>query len=278
MENLNLEREHHYLIAMAPTFTCVKTMELNGCVSRNAGRLGRFITSFPSLSELKMSGLSIRPSSSMFPQYRPASSCLQELNLTLGANVHLLLDYFVQAGPFVTHLTKLVLKWVYFDDVEQHSSVLQGVGGLLKHCGRSLEKLWIYVENSGTGPIPDSIMEQSAWFVLVLYIYDSILTCFMFTVSIAPLTNLRELLYSYRNSGNISKFAYEHLKTVSTENKVTQVYLLQQKDFGEEAEDVDELLATERFRFLSQLQVQSEEQVRSFAKLKARGVRVTSLW
>ena len=100
----------------------------------------------------------------------------------------------------------------------------------------------------------------------------------MFTVSIAPLTNLRELLYSYRNSGTISKFAYEHLKTVSTENKVTQVYLLQQKDFGEEAEDVDELLATERFRFLNQLQVQSEEQVRSFTKLKARGVRVTSLW
>ena len=109
MENLNLEREHHYLIAMASTFTCVKTMELNGCVSRNAGRLGRFITSFPSLSELKMSGLSIRPSRCMFPQYRPASSCLQELNLTLWANVHLLLDYFVQAGPFVTHLTKLVL-------------------------------------------------------------------------------------------------------------------------------------------------------------------------
>ena len=161
MENLNLEREHHYLIAMAPSFTCFKTMELNGCVSRNTGRLGRFITSFPSLSELKMSNLSLGPSRSMFIQYRPASSRLRELNLMLSANVYLLLDYFTQAGPFITHLTKLVLKWTYVDDVEQHSLALQGVRGLLKHCGRSLEKLWIYVENPSAGPIPDCVLEQS---------------------------------------------------------------------------------------------------------------------
>ena len=60
------------------------------------------------------------------------------------------------------------------------------------------------------------------------------------------------------------------------ENRVTRVYLLQAEGFGEEVTSIDDLLA-ERFRFLSRVQVQSEEQVQFFPRLNARGVEITSL-
>ena len=60
----------------------------------------------------------------------------------------MLLDYFLKAQPFVTHLEKLALGWEYIEDTAYHVSLLQGIDALFQDCSLHLESLKVEVKSS----------------------------------------------------------------------------------------------------------------------------------
>ena len=136
MENLRLELEHPSLGIAVSSATHIHTARLINCQTRNAAQLGRFLISLPSLVNLRLESWSPSQSELVDTHVRRrwSKSSLRRLHLRLTPNIHALLDYFILAYPFVTHLSQLALDWDYVSDADTRSSFFLGIDELLQHC------------------------------------------------------------------------------------------------------------------------------------------------
>ena len=90
------------------------------------------------------------------------------------------------------------------------------------------------------------------------------------------MTNLYGIHYINYDAGGIATLARKHLETASEENDITEISIWQVEDFGEEAELLENLLSSYRFRFLCRFEVRHKRQIASFSRLQRYGVEVTS--
>ncbi|KAK7680405.1 hypothetical protein QCA50_016645 [Cerrena zonata] len=256
VKELNMSEEHPSLLKVTPS-TSIKSLELNHCKTQSMAQLGRFIMSFPSLSELNISWSTSLSGLRNTHLRRNTSRCsLQRLNIELVPNVSALLGYLVRAKPSVTYLQVLQLQWDYIENVERRCSLFRGIKELIYHCGLSLEELYVSVRGHVSGLITDDLLDLDL-------------------IPLSPLVNLKVFEYScFSNPGNIALYARCALTTLPTKNKLRNVIIRQYDEFGEEAGIIDDLLASTRFRSLHNLYVLHKRQIYSFPLLQARGVPV----
>ena len=154
IRDLDLSREHKSIHRMV-TSSSVTMLELRTCKTRSTAQLGRFITSFPSLSSLCLRSWTLCPSGLQDTGIRcsGSKSSIRRMVLNPVQNMSGLLDYFLKARPFVTNLNELILQWEYTESIDQNTSLLQGLNELFHHCSQNLEKLTITVDNSASSHI-----------------------------------------------------------------------------------------------------------------------------
>ena len=177
IRDLDLSREHQSLSRIASLSSSITELCLISCATESAIQLGRFITSFPSVTELEIESWSLPPSGLRDAHIRRnySQSSLYELDLRLTPNISGLLDYFIKARPFVTHLARLTLKWECVENIEQYRILFTGVSELFRHCSQHLEWLWIDIEGSESRLTPahslnlsKRIMETISFLQLIL--------------------------------------------------------------------------------------------------------------
>ena len=140
--DLSLETKHLWLPNLTVSMKSVQTLHLIGCKTAVAHQLGRFITSFPSLSTLALYwGPRIQPIDHGVPhlQFNRSNCCLEYLVMEVVPNVSTILGYFIHMPPFVTTLKRILLSWEY---VDEHSPIVE-ISELLLHCSASLEDVTI---------------------------------------------------------------------------------------------------------------------------------------
>lgn len=139
ISDLKLERSHPLLPRFPSGAKHVKKLVLTSCVTEDINQLGRFVTSFRSLSTFILfldDDWSPRLTLSHLQFNRPKCS-LSCLTIKALSGISVLLGYFITAHPFISHLKHLLVSWSY----DKLDSVVREITDLLHHCSQSLEEL-----------------------------------------------------------------------------------------------------------------------------------------
>lgn len=142
---LDLDRGHPSLSRFPSNITSLQLLVLGNCETVDTNRLFRFLTSFRSLSKLCLAWAGISTSNDHnFPHLRfNRSKCsLDALAIQWVPGKLALLESFVKAPPFVTHMKRLVIAW---SPMYIPFSPLHEFTELLHHCSQSLEEVIVIV-------------------------------------------------------------------------------------------------------------------------------------
>ena len=150
---LDLKKAHTSIFLFARSVTSLQSLHLIDIETTNINQIGRFVTSFPSLSMLSLWWKSpLTLSESHLPHLRfnrqkyhnrQENNSLQYLAIPILAGIYKLLDFFIDAGQFVSHLQHLRIFW-FFEDDQPH--LVQEIEYLICHCSHTLKEMVVYIE------------------------------------------------------------------------------------------------------------------------------------
>ena len=158
IDELNLAREHRWL-HRAPLFHSVRELRLHRLQSCDLSQLVRFINAFPFLSSLTLDFAfnGLQDNGQILPKpchINTRSLTWLELDPTPGLSR--LIDWFLNAKPFLTRLRTLILCVCNIEDEDDFRSSFEGVERLLDHCRGSVEDLRLQLSNV---PIVESVSD-----------------------------------------------------------------------------------------------------------------------
>ncbi|KAK7684195.1 hypothetical protein QCA50_012519, partial [Cerrena zonata] len=142
---LDLKEVHPYLDRFPTTSTSLKQLNLTWCKTEDASRLGRFVTSFRSLSTLILTWHGSPGKMNHFPhlQFNRSRCSLESLVIQITYNISIILQCLIQAPPFLTRLKYATFLCPYPGwDRPKHSPVRK-IETLLHHCRQSIEEVTI---------------------------------------------------------------------------------------------------------------------------------------
>ena len=153
----NLGEEPFWIYRAAACMTSLNCLHLDSLKQCTVAQLVKIINSFHHLSKLSVNFA--HPNQKLEVKNQPLSRpcrlptfSLESLRIEHIEGVSILLDWFVEANPFVANLKELALRlWardIDEEDENEEESNCEGFSRFLDHCGGSLEQLTLWIDLS----------------------------------------------------------------------------------------------------------------------------------